>query len=293
MTIGRDRLDFYRRQSRMSDPGPRAPAFAALPGDLPGLARVAQGLILHEHWAGAYGQTLSDARRSEVHLRSICAMLDQMFVHDPRPMSQPRALEDRLIGNCRDFTLLTVAALRAHGAPARARCGFASYFEPGKLVDHWVAEYWRDSDGRWIMADVQIDALQAGRIKPDFDLLDVPPNRFLTAGAAWRACRAGEADPDDFGIMDMHGLWFIAGNLVRDAAALAGVEMLPWDSWGAMPGPVEAIDDAGLAWFDHLAELTREPDAAFDALIAVNHDDERQRLPPVVFNAVRGQPESV
>ena len=293
MTSERDRLDFYRRQSRMSDPGPHAAELGALPRDLASLARVAQGLILHEHWAGAYGQALSDARRSEVHLRSISAMLDRIFAHDPRPLSQARALEDRLIGNCRDFTLLTVAALRAHGQPARARCGFAGYFEPGKLVDHWVAEYWRDSGGGWVMADAQIDALQAGRIKPDFDLLDVPPSRFLTAGAAWRACRAGEADPDDFGIMDMHGLWFIAGNLVRDAAAVAGVEMLPWDSWGAMPGPVEAIDDAGLAWFDHLAELTREPDAAFDALLAVNGDDERQRLPPIVFNAVRGRPESV
>jgi hypothetical protein len=293
MTTEGDRLDFYRRQSRMSDAGPHAIALVALPRDPAGLAGVAQGLILHEHWAGAYGQTLPDARRSEVHLRAISAMLDQLFVHDPRPLSQARALEDRLIGNCRDFTLLTVAALRAHGAPARARCGFASYFEPGKLVDHWVAEYWRDSDNRWIMVDAQIDALQAGRIKPDFDLLDVPANRFLTAGAAWRACRAGDANPDDFGIMDMHGLWFIAGNLVRDAAAVAGVEMLPWDSWGAMPGPVEAIDDTSLAWFDHLAELTRDPDAAFDDLVAVNRDDTRQRLPPVVFNAVRGQPESV
>lgn len=293
MIADKEPLAFYRRQSRMSAPGPHAGALGALPHDLTSVAKVAQGLILHEHWAGAYGQTLSDERRSEVHLRSLPAMLDQLLAHDPRPLTQARAPGDRLIGNCRDFTLLTVAALRAHGVPARARCGFASYFEPGKLVDHWVAECWRDSDDRWVMADAQIDDLQASRIKPDFDLLDVPPSRFLTGGAAWRACRSGEADPDDFGIMDMHGLWFIAGNLVRDAASVAGVEMLPWDSWGAMPGPVEAIDDAALAWFDHLAELTHDPDAALDALIAVNRDDPRQRLPPVVFNAVRGRQETV
>jgi len=288
-----DQLGFYRRQGRMSDPGRHAAALDALPRDLAGVAGAAQGLILHEHWAGAYGQTPSATRRNEVHLRALPAMLDQLLTHDPRPLTEAREPEDRLIGNCRDFTLLTIAALRAHGAPARARCGFASYFERGKFVDHWVAEYWRDDDGRWAMVDAQIDALQAGRIKPDFDLLDVPASRFLTAGTAWRACRAGEANADDFGIMDMHGLWFIAGNLVRDAAAVAGVEMLPWDSWGAMPGPVEAMDEATLEWFDHLAELTRDPDAAFDALVAVNRDDERQRLPPVVFNAVRGRPESV
>ena len=31
-------------------------------------------------------------------------------------------------GNCRHFTVLTVAVPRAHGIPARARCGF-SFFD--------------------------------------------------------------------------------------------------------------------------------------------------------------------
>ena len=293
MTTPSDVLDFYRRQSRMSDPGPHGAAIAVLPRDVAAVAKAAQGLILHEHWSGAYGQTLSDERRSEVHLRALPAMLDQMLVHDSRPLGEPRALEDRLIGNCRDFTLFTLAALRAQGVPARGRCGFASYFEPGKFVDHWVAEYWNDDQGRWVMVDAQIDDFQAGRLEPDFDLLDVPPTRFVTGGEAWRACRAGEADPTKFGIMDMNGLWFVAGDLVRDAAALAGMEMMAWDCWGAMPEVGETISAERLPWFDHLAELTAEPDAAFDGLIAINRDDQRQLVPPVVFNAVRNAPETV
>ena len=39
----------------------------------------------------------------------------------------------------------------------------------------------------------------------------------------------------------MYGYWFIAGNLVRDLAALNKVELLPWDDWGAMVGPDEPI----------------------------------------------------
>jgi hypothetical protein len=288
-----DVLDFYRRQHRMTEPGAHAGRIAALPADPAALANALQGLILHEHWSGAYGQTLSDERRSEVHLRGVRAMVDRMLTHDPAPLGQARRLEDRLIGNCRDFTLFTVAALRAHGVPARGRCGFAIYFGPRQRVDHWVAEYWRAGEGRWVMQDSQIDGLQAGHIKPDFDVLDTPPSRFLTAGAAWRACRSGEDDPADFGIMHMHGLWFIAGNLIRDAASLAGCEMLPWDSWGAMPGPDVVIDEQALAWFDHLAELTADPDAAFDEIAALNGNDPRQVVPPVVFNAVRGQTEPV
>ena len=30
----------------------------------------------------------------------------------------------------------------------------------------------------------------------------------------------------------MRGLWFIAGNLIRDAAALNNMETLPWDVGG-------------------------------------------------------------
>jgi hypothetical protein len=51
----------------------------------------------------------------------------------------------------------------------------------------------------------------------------------VIAGDAWARCRAGDADPSAFGIFDMRGLWFIAGNLMRDFAALSNMEMLPRD----------------------------------------------------------------
>jgi hypothetical protein len=31
---------------------------------------------------------------------------------------------------------------------------------------------------------------------------------------------------------DLRGLWFIAGNVVREVAALDKMEMLPWDQMG-------------------------------------------------------------
>ena len=68
----------------------------------------------------------------------------------------------------------------------------------------------------------------------DFDPLDVPHNRFITGGHAWQMFPQDGANPDDFGIMDMHGPWFIRGDLLRDFAALNKVELLPWDSWGIM-----------------------------------------------------------
>ncbi len=91
----------------------------------------------------------------------------------------------------------------------------------------------------------------------------------------------------------MRGLWYIAGNLVRDLAALNKMELLPWDVWGAQPKPNEQLNDEQLAFFDKLAALTRAPDASFAELRALYEADERLRVPTTVFNAVLNHPETI
>ena len=100
------------------------------------------------------------------------------------------------------------------------------------FIDHWVTEYWNESAQRWVLVDAQLDQRQRELFGIAFDPLDVPRDQFLVAGDAWQLCRGGKADPGAFGILDMHGLWFIAGNVIRDVAALNNHEMLPWDVLG-------------------------------------------------------------
>ncbi|WP_437815244.1 transglutaminase-like domain-containing protein [Sorangium sp. So ce1078] len=286
-------LDFYTRPAAMTSAGAHAPRFDELPGDVASLVRVVQGLLLHQHWAQAYGVELPDERRDESHLRPADRMLDRLLARDERPLSAARALDARLVGVCRHFTVLLVALLRAKGIPARARCGFGGYFHPGDFVDHWVCEHWNAAEARWVLVDAQIDDVQREALKLDFDVLDVPRDRFLIAGDAWSQCRAGEADPSKFGCLDMRGLWFIDGNVVRDLAALNNMEMLPWDDWGAMSGPDEPLREEQLALFDRLAAITRSPDARFAELRQLYEGDERLRVPATVFNAVLNRPETV
>ena len=87
----------------------------------------------------------------------------------------------------------------------------------------------------------------------------------------------------------MHGLWFIAGNVIRDLAALNNREMLPWDVWGAMSLTDDGLD---LALFDRLATLTRDPDAHVDELRALYAKDPRLTVPATVFNAVLNRSEA-
>jgi hypothetical protein len=283
-------LDFYARPAAMTSARERAPLLEKLPHDVAALARIVQGLLLHEHWAPAYGVALSDERRSGSQIRFVEQMLERLLAE---PLTIARPVGERLVGVCRHFSLLLVAMLRSQGVPARARCGFGSYFNSGSFEDHWVCEYWNAAAERWVRVDPQIDEVQRARLPIDFDLLDVPSDRFLVAGDAWVRCRTGEADPARFGIFDMRGLWFIAGNLVRDLAALNNMEMLPWDVWGAMAGPDESIGDERLELFDRLAALTRAPDHAFPELRELYESDGRLRVPSTVFNAVLNRPEAI
>jgi hypothetical protein len=88
-----DPLQFYREPGPLADPGARAELLAALPGDLGELCSAIQGLILHLHWAPAYGVELSAERRSQPNARSLPAILTHILERDPRPLCEPRALD--------------------------------------------------------------------------------------------------------------------------------------------------------------------------------------------------------
>lgn len=274
-------LGYYSEPGIMTALGRYAPVLDGLPSEVADLAIVVQGLMLHEHLAEHYGVILSDEDRSAVHVRPVEGLLERIMARDDRPLETARPPAARVAGNCRHFTVLMVAILRAQGTPARARCGFGTYFVDGRFEDHWVCEYWNADEQRWMLVDAQIDDRQRGMFSIDFDVTDVPRDRFLTAGDAWGRCRAGEADPDAFGLSAVNeaGSWWVAQNLVRDAAALGKVELLPWDVWGGMPTPSELIDEDRCALFDRLAALTRMPDASFDELRRLCRDDDALRVP--------------
>lgn len=289
-------LNFYKQQSAMTDAGQHADLFSGLPDDVGALVRVVQGLGIYDVVApDFYGFRVSDGRQNEIHIRPVEKMLDRILALDDAPLSTARPLEKRLVCRCHHFALLLLSMLRAKGIPSRARGGFGAYFNPGYFEDHWVCEYWNAGEGRWVLVDAQLDEVWRKRLKIDFDITDIPRERFLVAGDAWAKCRAGEADPAKFGIsfVNLRGLWFVAGSLMRDVAALNKIEMLPWDVWGAQPKPGEQLNVAQLEFFDRLAALSRDPDASFDELRQLSAEDERLRVPPTVFNALLNRMEAV
>jgi hypothetical protein len=290
-----DVLGFYTQPGLMTAAGRHAQALAALPSDIGGLAKIIQGLAVHQYMADAYDFEVPEKRKAESHIRKVEKILDRIFELDSRPLSTARPVEKRIVGVCHHFALLLVAMLRAKGIPARYRCGFGAFFNPPYYEEHLVCEYWNAAEERWILADAQLDDVWMHGLKFKFDPLDVPHNEFVTAGDAWAQCRAGKADPSKFGIFvgDLRGLWFIAAELIRDVAAFGKIETLPWDVWGAMPRPNEQLQADQHAFFDRLATLTAAPDASFAELGALYGGNDRVRVPAMVFNALLNRPELV
>ena len=277
-------LSYYAMPGLMSDAGDYASLLRELPREVPALVSVLQGLALHIFWAQRYGVNHSDERQAEVQIRPVKRKLARLLELDPRPLSEARELERRLVCNCRDFSLLLAAMLKLHGIPARARCGFGTYFIPNHFEDHWMTEYWKEDlalpeGGRWVQVDAQLDFLQVETMGIQFSPLDMPPGQFVLAGEAWQMCRTGNANPDDFGIFDYHGWDFIKGNLMRDLLALNRVEVLPWDDWGMTQVAVADFTPAQVALMDRVAALTLQGNAAFEEVRAIYEENPSFHIP--------------
>jgi hypothetical protein len=213
----------YARHSRWSDPGGLGAHLDTLSPNPAALPEIVGGLVLHPLFA----PTGADA--AEAALRSVGDIVTALLKRDARPLDQVREPGRRVIGTCRNYALLACAILRQHGVAARLRKGFADYFTPDFWEDHTVCEY---HDGRaWRLLDPELTSEVRQRFGIAFDPADAPRTRFLAAGPAWLALRRGEHDPARFGVsvFGLTGLWFPAGSLLRDLAALGMEEMMAWD----------------------------------------------------------------
>jgi hypothetical protein len=248
-------IDQYRAQSRFSDPREHSALFDGVPAEIGDISAVARNVIVHYR---AGGVELPGDRLVEIDNRWVDRILATDQARHPFPLSQTRPVADRVAGCCRDFTLLSVAALRHHGIPARSRIGFASYFAPDWHHDHVVAEYWNGD--RWVWSDTQLDP--AGDWSLDVHDIDPHAGHFDSAATVWSAYRAGKIDPDlygvDPGLPHLCGPWLIYNYVLLELAHRQGDETLLWDSFGAMEG---TIADADVALADEIAALLLAADA--------------------------------
>ena len=284
---------YFSQFGKMTNPGPYADLYAGLPSDLPSLVKVVQGLIVHVFWGERYGLNLSEDRQAEVQLRTMPRRLARSLELDPSPLTSTRPNEKKIVGNCRDFSITLASMLQSRGIPARPRCGFGAYFMANHFEDHWVCEYWNEAEQRWVLVDAQMDKLQRGVLGIQFNTLDVPRDQFIVGGAAWKMCRSGQADPDQFGIFDMNGIDFVKGDFLRDIASLNKIELLPWDCWGLIFNDYAILPPDDLSLLDGLADLTEADVPDFDRVRQIYESDPRLCVGESIQSYVNGNFERI
>jgi len=254
-------VEVWSRQTRFSDPGPHTQLLAAAPDDIRGLAATVRNTITHYR----AGPPLPQERMSEIDNRWVERILATDQTRHAEPLSVPRPPQERVAGCCRDFTLLTVAALRHRGVPARSRVGFAGYFyDTGFHADHVIVDWW-DGD-RWVFTDAQLDPAHDW----GFDPADMPrmvgdraPGPFATAAQVWTAYRRGEIDGQNYGVdpdLPLRGGPFLRDYVIMELAHRCGDELLLWDRWGAgSTNPVGQLTDE-VGFIDEVAALLLRAD---------------------------------
>jgi hypothetical protein len=262
-------FQFYTKHSAITDPGEYAYLFEDLPHDISSLVKVVQGLLIHPAWQEAHN--LPDERSREFYLRSVPQMLNRILELDSRPLLMERQPEKRKVSICRDWAVLLISMLRHQGVPTRLRIGFAGYFLSCKprYVDHRITEYWNKKLDRWVLVDAMIDDIRRRRLNLQFDTLNIDNNSsFLYAGEVWQRCRAGKANPEEFGDgPDDIGMSPIRYALLHDFDALNKIELVGFDAWHSLiKKPEKEVKEDDRTLLDEIAEITTHVESRFNDL---------------------------
>lgn len=210
-------------------------------------------------------------------LPTASAMLAELYRRDSRGFTVDRSEENKLIVTCRFVAILTASILKAKGKAARVRSGFTPYAapEPGMSCDHWITQYWNDTQQRWITIDVDCCFE-----KLEFDPFDMPFEVFDWSADAWLNSRSGKMPQERFqNAGGFSGLMPVSWELFYDFHCLMNNEIIYLHS----PDHVgiekfKNLSENELSKIDQLAILMQDPDQNFDRLLNIWENQRDVRL---------------
>lgn len=184
--------------------------------------------------------------------------------------SLEREAKDKIFVTCRGQAILLAAILKSKGIPARVRSGFASYTNDDRIyLDHWITEYFDKESNKWIFVDA--DCCCNDDI--DFDIYDIPRDKFLTAAEVWRIYRNNKIDSLKLGhaYYDIESklLEIITTALFYDFHCLMNDEIIYLHHPKFLREKNFKLNEDDLIEIDNLADALLDPNKNFEKLCEI------------------------
>ena len=198
--------------------------------------------------------------------------------------TKDRAIEDKIHVCCREQAILLAAILKAKGIPARVRSGFASYvcLDEG-AGDHWITEYYNKEKSSWILvdADMYFDNETLTEYGVDFDLVDIPREKFIFGAEAYLKIRNKEiatdaiyysSTPRKYGLKGaLHALFYDFHSLMNDEIIFLHLPKYIVDK-------NFELNEEEYIELDNLAKLMLDPDTNFEKLVEIWNTNSKFRI---------------
>ncbi len=284
-------LEHYRKTGTFTYAGAYGEYFRSLPDDIPVLGRLVCAQVIHrvtlkEGNSNANATLLYGDMERYPWYRMRCeddmfltapALAAELFRLDGRGFTRDREVEDKLVVTCRYVSVLMSSILKAKGIPARSRAGFAPYFQKGVSMDHWINQYYSESEGRWITFDADGFYEEGGMPLSQYDM---PEGSFDWAADAYLAVREGRTDGKQYLYADRLGtcsLPAIIRYLLYDFHALMNHELTYTFLPAYLDGRLDGLTQEELRELDGLAKLLSDPDRNFDRLCEIWEENRKFR----------------
>lgn len=269
-------LDFYKKTSPYTDLGLYKEFAMKLPNDIKELAKLQRMQIIHpiiiwNNLQDGWWDDLKQVSKTSIVFEddifpTAQSMIAELLRRDTN-YSVDRKVEDKIHVTCRGEAVLLASILKAKGIPTRVRSGFAEYLRhDGIYYDHWITEYYSYDKNRWVLVDADN---QWGDTKIEFDLNDIPRDRFLLGAEAYLSLRNKKmedknilyaSDPVTIGLpAAIRALFYDFHSLMNDEIIFDFVPRY------VLEKNFNLIEEE-LKELDELAHLMLSPDENFDGL---------------------------
>ncbi len=291
-------LEFYKRTSLYTDLGLYKDFAKSLPNDIDELCRLQRNQIIHpfdlsneemrKDNNSCYGDMTKIPKTALCYENDLFptaqAMLAELLRRD-KNYSSNRRIEDKIHVCCREQAILLASILKAKGFSARVRSGFAKYVNTsGKSAgDHWITEYYNTEKKKWIIVDADMyfyeNVLKEYHV--NFNLSDIPHNKFIFGAEAYLGLRTGKlkdeeiyyaSSPLTLGIdASIHGLFYDFHSLMNNEIIFLHLPKYIIEK-------KFKLSEEEYKELDELAKCMLDPDKNFDKLLEIWNEQEKFRI---------------